>query len=570
LFAAIASGIVIMRAESKGGTPMRRSPCALLFLSLLLSAAIAAAPGAEPIRVAVIDFTVQSDNPAYKYLGKGFAEFSAIELAKSRDVLLIEREKRNKALEELAFSLSDVADEAKQLKVGEFLSAQYLIGGSIFELAGKLVVTVQVLDIEKGSTAFADKVSAEPEAYDFIIASLASKVLSFFNLQKPTAVVAKTEKPARKPVEAAVRFSNAVDALDRKDVEAARVDLSAARNLDPESDAIRLYLSRLTVNTTKFQITTEPYFSFQNPAYLGVIKADRLYLSVNMPASTFSDAYLFNGSGAVPTPHWNGIGLPEGNGFEAEGSTNGRLGYQVPLGKRMGIDIEGFFFVMQDTIWDTTFVPAHQTFTNMVGGGGIIGIGYSLSDHLSVGLGLAPYFSVMDSSFQFAGNAGVLYSSERVLVDSRIGYSTGTRYWIDPVTLALTTRKVGAPLYNENTFTWVSANRKLFLIVKQTNEIPLETLDYFTRLLPAVEFFFSNRFSLRAGIEGSFGYLDGTPQFGFGGELGTTYRFLPLGLDFDLNAAYWLRPSRNVPGLLYPSFTLLAGVGYNGLFSSYR
>jgi TolB-like protein len=87
--------------------------------------------------VAVIDFAVQSENPSYKYLGKGFAEFAAIELARSRDVLLIEREKRNKALEELAFSLSDIADESKQLEVGQFLSAQYLVLQRLFALSAR-------------------------------------------------------------------------------------------------------------------------------------------------------------------------------------------------------------------------------------------------------------------------------------------------------------------------------------------------------------------------------------------------------------------------------------------------
>lgn len=163
-------------------------------------------------------------------------------------------------------------------------------------------MTVQILDVERGSTVFTDKVAAEPEAYDFIVASLAGKVLSYFNLQTPKTVIAKAENPTKKPAEAAVRFSDGVDALDRKDTETAKVDLSAARKLDPESDAIRMYLSKLTVNTTKFQITTEPYFSFQNPAYLGVIRTDRLYLSMNAPASLFS-----NSGFDLPTPYWNGM-----------------------------------------------------------------------------------------------------------------------------------------------------------------------------------------------------------------------------------------------------------------------
>ncbi len=529
---------------------------------------------AEPIRLAIVDFAVQSDNAAYKYLGKGFAEFTAIELAKSKSVIIIEREKRNKALEELAFSLSDAADAAKQLKIGQLLAAQYLVMGSIFELGGRLIVTFDVIDVQKGFSIFTDKIDAEPTAYNYITASLAAKILGCFSLAAPEAVVASAAQPVQKPAEAAVKFSNAIDAMDRKDTQAARADLTAAQKLDPQSDAIRIYLSKLTVNTTKFQITTDAFYSFQNPAYLGMLKTDRLYASFNAPPSatngpyTGIDGLVLNNA----IPYWNCIGLPDGRGYEYELSVNLKGGYQFPVGDTLGMDVEGFFSVTQDNVWNTSSLPITAGSWNLVGGGAIIGIGYRLMDSLSIGMGLAPYWSVMTGTFCFAGNAGILYSNESFMFDSRVGYGTGTHGVIDPVSITWSGESVGVPVYNENTFTWISADTKAFVILKQTNEVSLApALTYFfCRLLPAFEYFFSDWFSLRAGIEGSFAYFSGAPTFGYGAVIGTTFRVIPIGMDFDLNASYNLRPSRNVPGLLYPDFVVLLGVSFNDLLISRR
>ena len=60
-------------------------------VALLLGLLVHGLFAAEPTRVAVSDFQVQSDNPQYKYLGKGFAEFVAIEILKSGQLTLIER-----------------------------------------------------------------------------------------------------------------------------------------------------------------------------------------------------------------------------------------------------------------------------------------------------------------------------------------------------------------------------------------------------------------------------------------------------------------------------------------------
>ncbi|NLJ10524.1 MAG: hypothetical protein GX438_09330, partial [Treponema sp.] len=44
------------------------------------------------------------------------------ELGKSRNIRLVDREKRNVALQEMEFALSGVAEEANQLTVGKLLA----------------------------------------------------------------------------------------------------------------------------------------------------------------------------------------------------------------------------------------------------------------------------------------------------------------------------------------------------------------------------------------------------------------------------------------------------------------
>jgi hypothetical protein len=45
--------------------------------------------------VAIIDCEVQSDHPQYKHLSEGFAEFVAVEILKSGQLMLIDRDKRD-------------------------------------------------------------------------------------------------------------------------------------------------------------------------------------------------------------------------------------------------------------------------------------------------------------------------------------------------------------------------------------------------------------------------------------------------------------------------------------------
>jgi TolB-like protein len=550
-----------MNAETED--PMRVSS-RLCRQFLIVFAFIAVSVAAEPIRLAVIDFQVQSDNTAYKYYGKGFAEFTVIELAKSNDVTVIAREKRNQALEELAFSLSDIADTAKQMRIGEFLTAQYLVGGSIFEMGGRLVVTVTVLDVEKGTTVFTDKASGEPGAYDGITASLAAKVLGYFKLKTPQAVAVKVEKAEVKPAETVERFSTAIDALDRKDTATAKTELAEAQKLDPNNDAVRIYLSRLTLNSAKFMIITELYYPLTNPAALGIIRYDKLDASIefNAASQVLGDAVLSDCT-------------------LSELDFRGTLGYQVPIGGNFGLGVDGFFrwsidqaYSIPSLVWDSM--------TSFLNTGGIVSFGWAPTETFSCGLGVSLYYKhsyqralgtpVENDYFRQALSAGVLVRDPEstIVYDLLIGIPFDRSYRIDPAANGVIS-EVAPPLYVENTLTLALADRRLFLIFKQIDDLAFDRVFYFGRLLAAVEWWPADWLAMRASGEASLGLLEGTTSFGYGGLAGATFR-IPgtgwAGWDLDVGVSYRQRPSRNVAGVLVPEFIPTVRLSKTGSFAS--
>jgi len=79
----------------------------LLDVFALTAAAVLSLCAQEDVRVAVLGFEVQSDNPDCKYLGQGFAEFIAVELGSAQGVTTIEREERR---DEVLTAFSEAVD----------------------------------------------------------------------------------------------------------------------------------------------------------------------------------------------------------------------------------------------------------------------------------------------------------------------------------------------------------------------------------------------------------------------------------------------------------------------------
>jgi TolB-like protein len=141
--------------------------------------------------VAVADFTVESENPSYKYIGKGMAELIASELSKSKDIVVIDRDKRPEILSELEFAMMSGGAE---LQLSKLLTAQYLISGKIIDMVDSVLVTVSSVDVETGLIIWQDKLVEKLSKYSYMSAYFAGGILKALRLSVDKMTLDKVEK----------------------------------------------------------------------------------------------------------------------------------------------------------------------------------------------------------------------------------------------------------------------------------------------------------------------------------------------------------------------------------------
>jgi hypothetical protein len=84
----------------------------------------------------MFDFTVRSENPEYKHLGKGFSEFISVELRKSPGITIVTRKKHLAFLEDRQLSPLDLGDLKVRTLVSAMFEADYMILG--VKLSGRM------------------------------------------------------------------------------------------------------------------------------------------------------------------------------------------------------------------------------------------------------------------------------------------------------------------------------------------------------------------------------------------------------------------------------------------------
>ncbi len=111
--------------------------------------------------IAVFPFENIQKNPEYEWIGTGIMETVITDLMKIKEWIVLDRANLEKNLKEIQFSLSDLADEQKQLKVGGMLSANVIVTGS-YQIMGKtILINVRFTETETGKVIKAGKLQGD-------------------------------------------------------------------------------------------------------------------------------------------------------------------------------------------------------------------------------------------------------------------------------------------------------------------------------------------------------------------------------------------------------------------------
>jgi tetratricopeptide (TPR) repeat protein len=114
------------------------------------------------ISIVIPSFEVQQALPTYEwlrdYLPQGMASF----FSANPSIRVIEREDLDMLLEEIEFSLSNLADSGERIRFEGFRVATHLLSGSFAIAGGELVIAARLLEIRSGEIVAAAQVSGSP------------------------------------------------------------------------------------------------------------------------------------------------------------------------------------------------------------------------------------------------------------------------------------------------------------------------------------------------------------------------------------------------------------------------
>ena len=231
---------------------MKRALAALV--SLAAASALAAVPvDKTPVkpRVAILYFDYDKTDEL-EVLKKGLAQMLITDLAGHPSVTLVERARIQAIFDELKLTEEKKVDPATAAKLGKLLSAQYVLLGGYFAFAGQLQINTRLLKTETGVLIPGPGVRGKPDAFFELEAELSQKLSQLFTTEVPTDAAkeaakeaAAPKRPAHSNVAVAVRYSKALDLIDKKDRAGARKELEGVVKEQPDFVLATLDLAQL-------------------------------------------------------------------------------------------------------------------------------------------------------------------------------------------------------------------------------------------------------------------------------------------------------------------------------------
>jgi len=184
-----------------------------------------------PKTMAVLPFENNSVTDPEKFapLSKGLSAMLITDLKNSSTSLqLIERDKIQALLKEIALSQSGSVDQSTAVRAGKILGAQSIVFGSFMVLGNQVRMDARIIKVETSEVVMAESIAGDSGGIMNLAMDLAGKI-------------ARSMKVAFKPphvksvgdINAALYFSKGLDALDRGDKKEAKKLFSKSIELDP-------------------------------------------------------------------------------------------------------------------------------------------------------------------------------------------------------------------------------------------------------------------------------------------------------------------------------------------------
>ena len=191
----------------------------------------------EANTVAVMPFSYTGTNEQIQPLTRGLAQLVITDLAKSRQIRVLERERMQTMLEEMRLSAEGRADPQSAVRSGRLLSAARVVQGSFAERGDQLRVDAAVVDVgTAGVTASAGTQDQLNRLFD-LEKELVLSIFTNLGIQLTDAEREAINQRPTQNIQAFLAYSQGLEASDRGDFLAAQQFYTQAQQIDPNFQA---------------------------------------------------------------------------------------------------------------------------------------------------------------------------------------------------------------------------------------------------------------------------------------------------------------------------------------------
>jgi len=208
----------------------------VIFWLVIPLSGYANAADVNPKTLAILPFENNSvtDPQRFEPLTKGLSAMLITDLNNSQDILkVIEREKIQALLKEIALSQSGSVDQSTAIRAGKILGAQSIAFGSFMVMGTMVRIDTRIIKVETGELIMAESTTGDTQGFLNLEKELAHKIAGSLGValqpedigskprkstlkQKPKETGSKSRKGApEKEMNAALLYSRGLDALDR-------------------------------------------------------------------------------------------------------------------------------------------------------------------------------------------------------------------------------------------------------------------------------------------------------------------------------------------------------------------
>lgn len=135
-------------------------------------------PAPARITVAISDFQNRTGKIYLDTWEQQVPEFLKSELSRSPDITLLERRDLKAILDEQTLTMSGLVDTATAQQVGKLLGAQYVITGTVTQVASRIRIDAKIISVASGKTV-SEKAEAPDTKYLSEMAELLGNNLRF-------------------------------------------------------------------------------------------------------------------------------------------------------------------------------------------------------------------------------------------------------------------------------------------------------------------------------------------------------------------------------------------------------